>query len=114
MFFCLDGGVHFTGLAWSGYSRITRVEVSADGGLSWADAHLHGPVLDKALTRFSIPWQWDGRSSVLLSRATDEHGRVQPTRAHWKRRYADHSFNHYNAQQAWRVARDGQVENVYV
>ena len=108
------GYYEIAGLAWSGLGRITRVAVSADGGLSWADAHLHGPVLDKALTRFSIPWQWDGRSSVLLSRATDEFGRVQPTRAHWKRRYADHSFNHYHAQQAWRVVRNGRVENVYV
>lgn len=50
---------------------------------------------------------------MLMSRATDEHGRTQPLRSEWKRRYAMHSFNHYNAVQAWRVQADGRVENVY-
>lgn len=108
------GFYEIAGLAWSGYGRIARVEVSADSGKSWAAACLHGPALDKAFTRFSIPWHWDGKPSVLLSRATDEHGRVQPSREQWKRKYAGHSFNHYNAIQAWRIHRDGKVENCYV
>ena len=52
--------------------------------------------------------------AVLMSRAIDEHGRVQPLRNEWKRRYALHSFNHYNAVQSWRVHADGRVENCYV
>src|SRR3954449_13010127 len=36
-----DAGRHtITGRAWSGYGKITRVEVSSDGGASWADAEL--------------------------------------------------------------------------
>jgi len=50
---------------------------------------------------------------VLMSRATDEHGRTQPLRSAWKSRYASHSFNHYNAVQAWGIDADGRVENVY-
>jgi sulfane dehydrogenase subunit SoxC len=50
---------------------------------------------------------------VLLSRATDEHGRIQPTRSQWKRKYATHSFNHYNAIQAWKIDKTGKVENIY-
>lgn len=101
------------GLAWSGHGRIARVEVSADAGRSWADATLQGPALPKAFTRFSIPWRWDGKATTLMSRATDEHGRTQPTRAAWKKRYAAHAFNHYHAVQAWRVRKDGRVENTY-
>lgn len=109
----LKGFYEVSGLAWSGKGRIAKVEVSADNGRSWAAAQLHGPVLDKALTRFSIPWQWTGAATTLLSRASDEHGNSQPTRSEWRSRYAAHSFNHYNAIQAWRVRRDGAVENHY-
>jgi len=108
------GFYEVSGLAWSGHGRVTRVEVSADGGRSWADAELAPPVLDKALTRFSIPWRWDGRPALLMSRATDERATRQPTRDEWKARYASHSFNHYNAIQAWRIESDGSVCNVYV
>lgn len=110
-------GVHgfyeIGGLAWSGRGRITKVEVSTDGGASWVVAQLHGPVLDRAFTRFTLPWQWRGQKAVLMSRATDETGQVQPSRKVWKSRYASHSFNHYNAIQAWQVGRDGRVENTY-
>ncbi|OGB25311.1 MAG: sulfite dehydrogenase [Burkholderiales bacterium RIFCSPLOWO2_02_FULL_57_36] len=107
------GFYEISGLAWSGYGKIRKVEVSADNGKTWAGARLHGPVLDKALTRFSIPWRWDGSSTTLLSRATDEHGRTQLNRNQWKRKYAMHSFNHYNAVQAWKINRNGKVENTY-
>ena len=75
------GFYEISGLAWSGHGRIAKVEVSADGGKSWGMAALQAPVLSKALTRFRMPWQWDGRPVVLQSRATDEAGNVQPTRA---------------------------------
>jgi sulfane dehydrogenase subunit SoxC len=108
-----QGFYEISGLAWSGRGRIAKVEVSADDGKSWALTQLHGPVLDRSFTRFSIPWQWQGKKTVLMSRATDELGHVQPTRSAWKSRYAAHSFNHYNAIQAWQVGKDGRVENTY-
>ena len=109
----LKGFYEISGLAWSGLGRIVKVEVSADNGSTWALAQLHAPVLDKSLTRFSIPWQWTGAATTLLSRATDELGNTQPTRSEWRSRYAAHSFNHYNAIQAWQVSSSGEVENVY-
>ena len=75
------GFYEISGLAWSGNGTIKQVEVSADGGKSWAPAALSGPVLPKALTRFRVPWRWDGGPAVLQSRATDDTGMVQPTRA---------------------------------
>src|SRR5262250_780618 len=75
------GFYEISGLSWSGKGRIGKVEVSADGGKSWALAALQTPVLSKALTRFRMPWNWDGTPAVLLSRAADEAGNVQPSRA---------------------------------
>lgn len=97
------------GLAWSGRGRIARVEVSTDGGATWADAELQGPVLPKAHVRFQLPWKWDGKEAILMSRATDETGYVQPTVAEFKKVRGVGTDLHYNAIRAWKVAEDGTV-----
>ncbi len=108
------GFYEISGLAWSGYGKIKLVEVSADGGETWARAHIESPILPKSLTRFSMPWRWNGTDAILLSRATDEAGRVQPTRDQWRAQHASYSFNHYNGIQAWHISSSGVVENCYV
>ena len=75
------GYYEISGVAYSGNGRIAKVMVSADGGKSWAEAALQGPVNPKAFTRFRMPWRWDGQPAVLQSRAWDEAGNVQPLRA---------------------------------
>ena len=107
------GFYEVSGLAWSGKGRIAKVEISADGGKSWAEAALNDPVLPKALTRFRLPWRWDGRPSVLISRATDEKGNSQPTRSQWVAQFAPHQGFHFNAVQSWAVTQTGDVRNVY-
>lgn len=102
-----------SGLAWSGAGRVAKVEVSADGGRTWALAVLNDPVLPKALTRFHLPWKWDGQPSTLMSRATDEKGDVQPTRASWIAQYAPGQQYHFNGIQSWSIESDGAVKNVY-
>jgi sulfane dehydrogenase subunit SoxC len=102
-----------SGLAWSGGGRVAKVEVSTDGGRTWALAALNAPVLPKALTRFRLPWHWDGRPSILMSRATDETGDVQPTRAKWLAQYAPGQFYHFNGIQSWGIDVEGTVKNVY-
>lgn len=97
------------GLAWSGRGRITRVEVSADGGRTWADARLDEPVLPKCHTRFRLPWQWTGGEAVLMSRATDETGYVQPTTAELKAVRGPNTQYHFNNIRGWRVSADGTV-----
>jgi sulfane dehydrogenase subunit SoxC len=99
--------------AWSGSGKIRRVEVSADGGRSWADAALDEHVLSKCLTRFRSAWRWDGGPAVIMSRATDEAGNVQPTRSAVLAGRANGAFYHYNGIQAWAVSEDGEVNNVY-
>jgi sulfane dehydrogenase subunit SoxC len=77
-----EPGYHqISGIAYSGSGRIEKVMVSADGGKSWGQAALQGPVNPKAYTRFYMPWRWDGQPVVLQSRAWDEGGNYQPLRA---------------------------------
>lgn len=105
------GFYEISGLAWSGRGRIRRVDVSADGGASWRQAALQEPVLPKCLTRFRLPWTWQGGPAVLQSRAVDETGYVQPTRAQLTDVRGVNSFYHFNGIQSWRVAPDGVVTN---
>jgi sulfane dehydrogenase subunit SoxC len=107
------GLYEISGLGWTGAGRVSKVEVSADGGQTWALAALTGPVLPKALTRFRLPWNWDGRPSTLMSRATDETGDTQPTRASWIAQYAPGQGYHFNGIQSWGIEADGTVKNVY-
>jgi sulfane dehydrogenase subunit SoxC len=107
------GLYQITGLAWSGRGRIARVEVSADGGESWAEAELQEPVLPHCFTRFRIPWDWRGAPAVLQSRAIDETGSVQPTRQALVTARGSHGYFHYNAIVSWRVSDKGRVAHVY-
>lgn len=101
------------GLAWSGRGRVRKVEVSADGGRSWATAALQDPVLPKCMTRFRAAWQWDGRPVVLQSRAIDESGYVQPTRTNLVAQRGINGYFHYNAIVSWAIDEDGAVTHVY-
>mgnify|MGYP000258171914 CR=1 FL=1 len=74
-----SGFYNVSGLAWSGRGKITRVDVSTDGGINWKPARIEGPVQNKALTRFNADWVWDGKPAILQSRAIDETGYVQPS-----------------------------------
>jgi sulfane dehydrogenase subunit SoxC len=111
----LDGsGYHeISGIAWSGAGRIRRVEVSTDGGATWKDAALHGQHLSQSVVRFRAPWEWNGARAVLQSRASDEKGNVQPTRAAWLAKYAPDARFHNNSIVAWEIGNDGSVKNVY-
>jgi len=102
-----------SGIAWSGHGAIKQVDVSADGGLTWAPAALSDPVLPRALTRFRIAWKWNGAPAILKSRATDETGAVQPTRDALITAHGTNAIFHYNAIQAWQVETSGEVKNVY-
>ena len=108
------GFVAITGLAWSGRGRITRVEVTTDGGQTWAEATLQEPVLPMAWTRFRLPWTWDGQAAHIQSRAIDETGYVQPTIAQLVEARGVNPFYHNNAIKTWAIAATGEVSNVYV
>jgi sulfane dehydrogenase subunit SoxC len=104
------GWVEITGLAWSGRGKISRVEVSTDAARSWSTASLVGPVLDKAHTRFTWLWFWDGKETEICSRAIDETGYTQPTLSQIAAiRGADLGGYHLNPITSWHIRKDGQV-----
>jgi sulfane dehydrogenase subunit SoxC len=107
------GFYEISGLAWSGNGSIRQVDVSADGGQSWAPAALSGPILPKAPVRFRLPWQWNGGPAVLQSRATDDTGMVQPSRSQFIAERGARGVYHYNAIASWRIDEKGEASNVY-
>lgn len=109
----LDKGYYsLNGLAWSGRGKVTRVDVSVDGGRSWRTAELQGPVMSKCLTRFRLDWQWDGKPALVQSRASDETGYVQPDYRALREVRGRRSIYHNNAIQTWLVQESGEVKNV--
>ncbi|MEO7965803.1 MAG: sulfite dehydrogenase [Gemmatimonadaceae bacterium] len=98
-----------SGLAWSGRGRVTRVEVSADGGVTWHDADLQGPSLPKAHVRFQFMWNWNGTDQLLLSKATDETGSVQVTRTQLVDARGAGTDYHFSQIVGWQVQGDGTV-----
>jgi sulfane dehydrogenase subunit SoxC len=105
------GFYEISGIAWSGNGKIRRVEVSTDAGKTWEEAMLQEPVMDKSLVRFRYPWVWDGAPAVLMSRAVDASGDVQPTMEALLKIKSANTFYHNNAIQPWRVAANGEVTN---
>ena len=105
------GFYEISGIAWSGNGKIRRVEVSTDAGKTWQEAMLQEPVMDKSLVRFRYPWVWDGAPAVLMSRAVDTSGDVQPTMEALIKTKSANTFYHNNAIQPWRVAANGEVTN---
>ena len=107
------GLYEISGLAWSGYGKIAKVDVSADGGQNWAPAALQEPVLAKAVTRFRVAWRWNGGPAILQSRATDESGYVQPSRARLVADRGMKTIYHFNGIASWAVGQTGEVTHVY-
>lgn len=103
------GWNRITGIAWTGRGKITRVEISTDGGESWQDAELQDPVLPMAHARFQLMWEWRGGAAQLLSRATDETGYVQPTREEFARTRGPGTDYHFNHIRGWSIEPDGRV-----
>ncbi len=87
-----------------------------------SDARRQESVHSKVFTRFRTPWRWDGGPAVLQSRAWDEAGNVQPTRAQIVAARGEASrvpnvngfpSQHYNGPTSWGIESDGEVRHVY-
>ena len=98
-----------SGLAWSGRGRITRVDISVNGGASWVEAELLTPLTLRAPVRFQYLWKWNGDDAMIMSRAVDDQGYVQPTMAQLKAVRGPGTDYHFNSIRAWRIAKDGTV-----
>ncbi|AKS45877.1 sulfur dehydrogenase subunit SoxC [Octadecabacter temperatus] len=108
------GPLVVSGLAWSGHGKITRVDVSIDGGITWETARLGKQGDTKALTRFYYDMDWDGREMLMQARAMDDTGYVQPTKDQLREMRGENSVYHNNCIQTWFVNEEGVAENVEV
>ncbi|HEU5330325.1 MAG TPA: sulfite oxidase [Thermomicrobiales bacterium] len=81
------GQVALHGRAWSGQAAITRVEVSADGGASWAAAAVDAPPGPYCWQAWRYVWEaTDPGEYELCCRAHDSAGNVQPVEQYWTAR----------------------------
>ena len=112
------GFYEIRGVAWSGGGKITKVEVTVDGGKTWKDAEIQGPAFSKAHTRFVLPWNWNGEEVTIASRCTDERGSTQPTTAEFAKvvgasleEVKGRGYPRFNVPQPWNIDREGKVTN---
>lgn len=103
-----------SGLAWSGRGRVTRVDVTLDGGRNWREARIDGPVFDRSLTRFYVDFDWRGEELLIQSRAHDDTGYMQPTKDELRKVRGVNNIYHNNGIQTWLVRADGETENVEI
>jgi DMSO/TMAO reductase YedYZ molybdopterin-dependent catalytic subunit len=82
------------GAAWTGESTVTAVSVSTDGGQTWGEAEFMDPVSQYAWRRWRFDWVTPDKPCrcILLSRAKDKSGKVQP--GHHDENYGSYVINH--------------------
>ncbi len=72
------------GVAWAGESRVAKVEVSTDAGLTWQTAQLTGKDLQFTWRLWALEWRpKQAGYHTVLSRATDINGKTQPLVPTW-------------------------------
>ncbi len=103
------GWIEIRGIAWSGRGKVLKVEVSTNAGKTWSQATLQTPVLDKAHTAFRFLWHWDGNTTEIMSRATDETGYTQPFYQELSEARGGHSGYHFNSITRWLVQKSGEI-----
>ncbi|SEO06702.1 sulfite dehydrogenase [Palleronia pelagia] len=108
------GPLVITGVAWSGRGTVPRVDVTTDGGVTWHEARMSGPSMDKSMHRFYYEMDWDGAPLLLQSRAMDSTGYVQPTKDMLRQVRGENSIYHNNGIQTWAVNANGEAENVEI
>lgn len=78
------GRVAVAGFAWAGEDDIKAVDISVDNGATWRPARLTGEQARYAWRRFEFEFNAPRPESYLiLSRATDSRGRMQPAVSQW-------------------------------
>ena len=77
------GPTKIEGRAWSGWAPVAAVEVSTDGGATWAEAELEPERHRWAWRGWHAEWDATPGEHVLSCRARDEAGNVQPDDGAW-------------------------------
>jgi DMSO/TMAO reductase YedYZ molybdopterin-dependent catalytic subunit len=90
------GSISVAGFAWSGENDIAKVDVSTDNGVAWKPARLVGENARYTWRRFEFTFAaTTPQSYLILSRATDAQGRVQPAVSEWNP--SGYLWNQYDA-----------------
>src|SRR5918993_748866 len=77
------GRTTLSGKAWSGQGPIASVQVSTDGGETWAEADLGAELGPHAWRGWTHDWDAPVGAHVISSRATDAAGNTQPLEPPW-------------------------------
>ncbi|HXE57237.1 MAG TPA: sulfite oxidase [Gemmatimonadales bacterium] len=87
--------IEIGGTAWSGAGAVSAVAVSTDDGRSWADAELGLALSPYSATPWRLRWCPPAPGEyVLVARATDEAGHVQPLAPMWNQQgYGNNSVH---------------------
>jgi sulfite oxidase len=76
--------LHVQGVAWAGEADIAKVEVSIDSGVTWQPAQLGTEHSHYAWRLWSYSWNAPKLGTyTIMSRATDNQGRMQPDSVQW-------------------------------
>ena len=81
--FIAPGACVLEGRAWSGFAPVVAVEVSTDGGETWAEAELDGAESRWAWRGWRFRWDASPGTHELRCRAWDTDGNVQPAEPEW-------------------------------
>jgi DMSO/TMAO reductase YedYZ molybdopterin-dependent catalytic subunit len=81
--FLAPGEHELIGRAWSGFARVSRVEISTDGGASWHGAAVEPAPGRWAWSRWTYRWSATSGRHELLARAHDAAGNIQPVEQPW-------------------------------
>lgn len=89
--------VDVRGIAWTGESAITRVELSSDEGRTWSQARLQGDARANCWRQWTFNWRTPAQAGrvSLRARATDARGNTQPLTRDTDRR--NYMINHVQA-----------------
>lgn len=109
-----SGTTIISGIAWSGRGKISRVDITMDGGMNWHQARIDGLSLNKSIHRFYYEFNWQGEPLLLQSRAHDNTGYIQPTKDQLRKVRGQNSIYHNNGIQTWAIEKDGTAENVEI
>lgn len=92
------GEIRVRGVAWAGDAKVKKVEVSSDGGLTWRKARLLSRSIPYGWCQWEYRWKaFASGISVLMVRAVDEQGNMQPFKAKWNRQgFANNSIHTIN------------------
>lgn len=106
------GEVLISGYAWSGSTKIKKVEISVNGGKSWRKADLYQEEI--SVVRFNYIYNWKGNETIIQSRCIDNRSRIQPTREQVIKKMGKNATYHFNGITSWKIKANGEIEHIYI